>query len=94
MQAHRPVPREDQEKLWQRFKAASDAVYDRRKDFYEGQKEVYLQNQVEKEALIAQLATFADFKADRIKDWNTKTKEILDIQKAWEKNRPGHQRSR
>lgn len=83
-----PVPREDQENLWQRFKAASDAVYDRRKDFYEGQKEVFLQNQAEKEALIARLATFSDFKADRIKEWNTKTKEILEIQKAWEKIGP------
>jgi hypothetical protein len=83
-----PVPREDQENLWQRFKAASDAVYDRRKDFYEGQKEVFKQNQIEKEALIAQLVTYADYKADRIKDWNTKTKEILEIQKAWEKIGP------
>lgn len=83
-----PVPREDQENLWQRFKAASDAVYDRRKDFYEGQKEVFKQNQTEKEALIAQLVTYADYKADRIKDWNTKTKEILEIQKAWEKIGP------
>lgn len=83
-----PVPREDQENLWQRFKAASDAVYDRRKDFYEGQKEVYLQNQAEKEALIVQLTAFVEFKADRIKDWNSKTKEILDIQKTWEKIGP------
>ncbi len=83
-----PVPREDQENLWQRFKAASDAVYDRRKDFYEGQKEVFKQNQTEKEALIQQLLSYADFKADRIKDWNTKTKEILEIQKAWEKIGP------
>lgn len=83
-----PVPREDQEGLWQRFKAASDAVYDRRKEFFEGQKEVYKQNQVDKEALIAQLAPFAEFKADRIKDWNTKTKEILEVQKAWEKIGP------
>lgn len=83
-----PVPREEQENLWQRFKAASDAVYDRRKHFFEGQKEVFKQNQTEKEALIAQLVTFADFKADRIKDWNTKTKEILEIQKAWEKIGP------
>lgn len=83
-----PVPREDQENLWQRFKAASDAVYDRRKDFFEGQKEVYKVNQTEKENLIAQLAPYADFKADRIKDWNTKTKEILELQKAWEKIGP------
>lgn len=83
-----PVPREDQENLWQRFKAASDAVYDRRKEFFEGQKEVFKKNQTEKDALIQLLAPFADFKADRIKDWNTKTKEILDIQKAWEKIGP------
>jgi hypothetical protein len=83
-----PVPREDQENLWQRFKAASDAVYDRRKEFYDGQKEVFKSNQTEKEQLIEQLAPFADFKADRIKDWNTKTKEILEIQKKWEKVGP------
>ncbi len=83
-----PVPREDQENLWQRFKAASDAVYDRRKEFFEGQKEVFKKNQTDKEALIAQLAPFADFKADRIKDWNIKTKEILEVQKAWEKIGP------
>ncbi len=83
-----PVPREDQEALWQRFKAASDAVYDRRKDFYEGQKEVFKKNQEEKEALIEKLKGFAEFKADRIRDWNTKTKEILEIQKTWEKIGP------
>lgn len=83
-----PVPREDQEALWQRFKTASDGVYDRRKEFYEGQKEVFKKNQVEKEALIEKLATYADFKADRIKEWNSKTKEILEIQKDWEKVGP------
>ncbi|MBS4069744.1 DUF349 domain-containing protein [Algoriphagus aquatilis] len=83
-----PVPRDEQENLWQRFKAASDAVYDRRKEFFEGQKEVFKKNLTEKEALIGLLAPFGEFKADRIKDWNTKTKEILDIQKAWEKIGP------
>ena len=83
-----PVPRDEQENLWQRFKAASDAVYDRRKEFFEGQKEVFKKNLTEKESLITLLAPFGEFKADRIKDWNTKTKEILDIQKAWEKIGP------
>lgn len=83
-----PVPRDEQETLWQRFKSASDAVYDRRKEFFEGQKEVFKKNLLDKEDLITQLSSFAEFKADRIKDWNTKTKEILDIQKAWEKIGP------
>ncbi len=79
-----PVPREEQEQVWQRFKAASDAVYARRKEFYEGQKELLKVNQTQKEKLIEQLSAFKDFKAERIRDWNQKTKEILDIQKAWE----------
>lgn len=80
-----PVPRDEQEALWQRFKKASDAVYDRRKEFYDSQKEVFKKNQEAKEALIEKLTAYTEFKADRIKDWNTKTKEILEIQKAWEK---------
>ncbi len=80
-----PVPREEQEQIWQRFKAASDVIYDRRKEFFDGQKEVIKKNLVEKEALIVLLTPFGQYKADRIKDWNTKTKEILEIQKAWEK---------
>jgi hypothetical protein len=80
-----PVPREEQEQIWQRFKAASDVIYDRRKEFFDGQKEVVKKNLIEKEALIVLLTPFGEYKADRIKDWNTKTKEILEIQKSWEK---------
>jgi len=83
-----PVPRDEQESLWQRFKAASDAVYDRRKEYYESQKEVFQKNQTLKEDLIKKLQAFSDFKAERIKDWNIKTKEILEIQKEWEKIGP------
>lgn len=83
-----PVPREAQEALWNRFKTASDMIYDRRKEFYDGQKEVFKKNQEDKEALIEILKGFMEFKADRIKDWNTKTKEILEIQKNWEKIGP------
>ena len=80
-----PVPREEQEQVWVRFKAASDVIYDRRKEFFDGQKDVIKRNLAEKEVLIASLTPFGEYKADRIKDWNTKTKEILEIQKAWEK---------
>jgi hypothetical protein len=80
-----PVPREEQEQVWVRFKAASDVIYDRRKEFYDGQKDVIKINLAEKEALITVLKPFGDYKGERIKDWNTKTKEILEIQKSWEK---------
>lgn len=80
-----PVPREEQELIWQRFKAASDIIYDRRKEFFDSQKEVLKNNLSEKESLIVELTPFGEYQADRIKDWNSKTKEILEIQKSWEK---------
>jgi hypothetical protein len=79
-----PVPREEQEALWNKFKASSDAVYDRRKEFFESQKEVYKANLEIKEKLIAKLDEYKDFSASKIKEWNAKTKEVLAVQKEWE----------
>ncbi|WP_163386111.1 DUF349 domain-containing protein [Cyclobacterium jeungdonense] len=79
-----PVPREEQEALWARFKGASDAVYNKRKAYYDSQKEVFKANQDLKEKLIEKLSAFKEFKAEKIRDWNSKTKEILAIQKEWE----------
>ena len=79
-----PVPKEEQEALWQRFKAASDAVYEKRKGYLDQLKEVQKENLVKKEAIIDKMTPYLDFNSDRIKDWNQKTKEILAIQKEWE----------
>ncbi|SMG15215.1 protein of unknown function [Marivirga sericea] len=79
-----PVPKEEQEPLWQRFKAASDAIYDKRKEFVKNLKEIQTENLEKKEEIIEKLKPFLDFDSDRIKEWNTKTKEILAIQKEWE----------
>lgn len=79
-----PVPQEEQEPLWQRFKAASDAVYARRKDYVEKLKGELDENLKIKEQLAEEVQPFVEFDSDRIKEWNNKTKEILDIQKRWE----------
>lgn len=78
------VPREVQEALWQRFKAASDVVYRKRKDFLEHLKGDLKDNLIKKQELIETLAVYSSFDSDRINDWNAKTKEILGIQKSWE----------
>jgi len=79
-----PVPKDDQEPLWQRFKAASDAVYERRKGFVEQLKKDLDENLKVKEQLVEEVKSFLDFDSDRIKEWNNKTKEIIAIQKKWE----------
>lgn len=79
-----PVPKDHQEDVWQRFKAASDKVYDKRKEYVKDLKKVLDANLIEKQALVDKVKPFTEFSSDRIKQWNQKTKEILDLQKQWE----------
>lgn len=78
------VPREEQETLWNRFKTASDAIYEKRNELYEQLQAQREENLVKKQELITELQEFMSFDSDRIKEWNSKTKEIQDIQKKWE----------
>ncbi|MGE0771843.1 MAG: DUF349 domain-containing protein [Cyclobacteriaceae bacterium] len=79
-----PVPREDKDALWERFKAASDAVYKKRDAFMVDLQKELGANLEQKEKLIEEVSQFAAFTSDRIKQWNQKTKEILELQKKWE----------
>jgi len=79
-----PVPKEDQENLWQRFKSSSDAIYAKR-DAYLSQLQTELKNNLQLKAqLMDELVSLGGFQSDRIKEWNAKTQEVLDIQKKWE----------
>lgn len=79
-----PIPREDQEPVWQRFKAASDKIYAKRKDFYDEVRKDQEKNMEAKKLLGDQAAEFTKFDSDRITEWNQKTREILELQKKWE----------
>ncbi|MEQ8552598.1 MAG: DUF349 domain-containing protein [Cyclobacteriaceae bacterium] len=80
-----PIPKEDQEPVWQRFKAASDKIYTKRKDFFESLKKDLSKNAEAKTKLGDQAEEFTKFNSDRITEWNKKTKEILELQKQWDK---------
>ncbi len=79
-----PVPKEEQEPLWDRFKAASNVIHARRREHVEGQKETLYENLKIKKALCEQIKPFAEFNSDSIREWNEKTKKIKDIQSRWE----------
>ncbi len=79
-----PVPKDDQEPLWQRFKSASDAVYVKRDAFVANLHQELQQNEEKKNAICEEALPFATFVSDRIKDWNQKTKEVLELQKKWD----------
>ncbi len=79
-----PVPKEDKESVWQRFKAASDAVYARRDEYLQKLQSDLHTNLAAKQQLAEDVQIFATFQTDRIKEWNEKTKQILELQKRWE----------
>lgn len=78
-----PAPKEANEELWQRFKAAMDVLYARKREQNEAQKgqseEIY-----QLKAAIAEVAgTFTTFQSTSINDWNDKTKALLALQEQW-----------
>lgn len=79
-----PVPKEDKEAVWQRFKTASDAIYARRDAYLQNLQQELQVNLGGKASLSDEVQQFVTFQSDRIKEWNQKTKEILDLQKRWE----------
>lgn len=79
-----PVPREEKDALWERFRKATDAVYERRDSALAAQHAEWAKNLALKEELVEKVTALAAFQSDRIKEWNQKTQEILACQKAWE----------
>jgi hypothetical protein len=83
-----PVPKDEQEAVWQRFKAASDKLYERKRAHAEETRKALEENMRRKQELCVSIEPFAEFASEKIADWNTKTKEILALQTAWEKVGP------
>jgi Domain of Unknown Function (DUF349) len=79
-----PVPMEEKEGVWQRFKTASDAVYAKRDEYLKVLQQELGVNLEQKSKLADEVAEYVSFQSDRIKEWNQKTKEVLDLQKKWD----------
>ncbi len=78
-----PVPKEDQEVLWNRFKVASDKIYEKRGEYYKELRERQEQNLEVKIKLAEAIAGFAQFQTSRIEEWKQKTAELLELQEKW-----------
>lgn len=79
-----PVPRGDREELWERFRVASDKIYDARREYADNFKAQLNDNMKLKQELCLKVEEFVSFDTDKIKDWNNKTKELVDLQKQWD----------
>ena len=79
-----PVPRADREELWERFRVASDKIYDARREYADNFKAQLEENMKLKQELCLKVEEFVSFDTDKIKEWNNKTKELVDLQKQWD----------
>jgi len=78
-----PAPKEVQEQLWERFKIATQKVY----DFKDKVNAEFLErlngNLVLKKVLVERMVPLTEFDSTVINDWKAKTEELLKIQEEW-----------
>lgn len=78
-----PVPNDRFEELKARFKSAVDVLYDRRRAFDEERKG-QLQEEISlKSALLEKIAGFDSFVGQSAREWQEKTKELMQLQEEW-----------
>ncbi|MCE7060265.1 DUF349 domain-containing protein [Dyadobacter sp. CY343] len=78
-----PAPKEEQEKLWQRFKEAMDVLYNAQRGQFAEQKKTMQENYEQKLGIYEAIVPFTTYNSGSIKEWNAKTKEIMAFQDQW-----------
>ena len=83
-----PVPKEYNEEIWARFRAACDKVYEEKSAVFKGLEEERKKNLELKQVLVEKAALIAAESYDKIKVWNKKTEELDALFAEWKKTGP------
>lgn len=78
-----PVPNDRFEELKARMKAAADVIFERRRSFNEERKGLIQEEISLKDALLEKITGFDEFVASTAKEWQEKTKELMQLQDEW-----------
>ncbi len=78
-----PVPREEKDKVWERFKAATSVINKAHQNFQSQLKDSLVDNLEHKNSLCLKAEEFAKLELHNHGDWVEKTNELLAIQKEW-----------
>ena len=78
-----PVPRENKDDIWDRFKAATAKINKKHQDYFENRKSEQKKNYEAKKALCEQVEEINEMEIDNHKDWGEKSKEVVNLQKVW-----------
>src|SRR6056297_1521640 len=78
-----PVPNEQKEELWQRFKEATRKINKKHQEHFKELRKKQSENLEAKEKLCEKVEEIAEMEIDSHKDWKKHTQQVLDIQKEW-----------
>jgi hypothetical protein len=78
-----PVPRDKKEELWERFKAATTLINKKHQDFFESRKRSQKKNLDAKTALCEKVEEILDKEPASHKEWEDKSKDLVELQKYW-----------
>lgn len=89
-----PVPKDDKETLWDRFKKATEIINKKNHNYYTILKEEQQAHLKEKEGLCEEAEQLSTEVFDNHKKWNTNTDIILSLQKRWKESGPAPKKDR
>jgi hypothetical protein len=78
-----PVPREQKDDIWERFKAATSKINKKHQAFFETRKEEQKKNLAAKTALCEKVEEIDLSGVSNYKEWDEKSKELVELQKVW-----------
>lgn len=78
-----PVPRENKQELWERFKAATTTINKRYQQYFEEERVKQKENLEKKVELCERAEEFAIFDSTNPREWNEMTEKIIALQKEW-----------
>lgn len=81
-----PVPKEEKEDLWNRFKKVTELINKKNHNFYTQLKEQQKENLFAKETICEKAEKISETNFDNHKQWNDNTNEILALQKQWQES--------
>ncbi len=78
-----PVPSEKKDELWERFKRVTTQINKNHQDHFELLKEEQMNNLKAKSLICEKVDEINALEMDSIKEWDDKSKEIIELQKIW-----------
>ncbi len=78
-----PVPRENKQELWERFKLATTLINKRYQQFFEHERSSQKEQLQKKVELCEQAESHCTFTSDNPREWNDVTDKVIALQEAW-----------